>query len=359
MSGTKKFFNVLGIIAAWLLSIVLVVMLIATPIVFSALSLLDAKTITKAVTGVMTNVGEPSASQSGDVEANGYGIIKLSNTSENAAPANGNDLSDSTSDILGSLVGDALPQETLDAILNSKAAQELLATYAEDIANAINGSGAEAQLNAEKLKKIVNDNIDEIVQIIQTASPDMAQVDAQEIKDTIQTAINDNADQIVQALPKPEEIKQELVQESPELEMALEILANRNTIKLVIIGVIVLLSALIFVCRLWGFRGFRWLAVDLFVAAGIGLLPGIGLLVSSSVLNDLMAENEMLSALVGSLVASLASGMLLRAGIMLLSGGVLLTAYILIKKAKAKKCLNIKNEECEECENAGCEDAEV
>lgn len=358
MGVAKKILNVLGIIVAWLLSILLVVMLVVTPIVFSTLSLLDAKTITKAFTGVVSNMGTTEdAGAAGEVED--YGLVKLSNTSQDAVSAGGDDMSQITSDMLGSLVGDAIPQEALDAILNSKAAQELISTYAEDIANAISGSGEDAKFNADKLKQIVNDNMDEIVEIIQTASPDMADVDIEEIKTTIQTAINDNADEIVQALPKPEEIKQQLVQESPELEMALDILAAKDTIKLAIIGVIVVLSGLIFACRLCGFRGFRWLAVDLFVAGGIGLLPSLGLTFGASAVNDMLADNAVLSSVVGSIVSSLATGMLIRVLIMLLCGGGLLTAYIFIKKAKAKKCLKIENEECEELENAGCESAEV
>ena len=358
MSVAKKILNVLGIIVAWLLSILLVVMLVVTPIVFSTLSLLDAKTITKAFTSVVSNMGTTGdAGATGETED--YGLVKLSNTSQDAAPAEGNDLSQAISGVVGEFVGESVPQEAINAILNSKAAQELIATYTEDLTNALTGSGKEAKFNAEKLKAIVNDNLDEIVNVIKTASPDIADADLQEIKSTIQTAVNENADKIIEALPKPEEIKQQLVQESPELEMALNILAAKDTIKLAIIGVIVVLSALIFVCRLCGFRGFRWLAVDLFVAGGIGLLPSLGLTFGASAVNDMLADNAMLSSVVGSIVSSLATGMLIRVLIMLLCGGGLLTAYIFIKKAKAKKCLKIENEQREECENVGYESAEV
>ena len=53
-----KVLNVFGIILAWLLSIALVALLIAAPVTFSALSLLDAENITNAVAD---SLGTPSA----------------------------------------------------------------------------------------------------------------------------------------------------------------------------------------------------------------------------------------------------------------------------------------------------------
>ena len=78
--------------------------------------------------------------------------------------------------------------------------------------------------------------------------------------------VEEKAEEIIQALPKPEQIKEEIVERSPEVEMLLNILEKKDTIELVTVGVIAALCVLIFLCRLWGFRGFRWLAVDLFVA---------------------------------------------------------------------------------------------
>ena len=76
----NKTWNVLGIIGAWILSIALVLMLIVTPIVFSALSLMNADTITKAVSGALMVVGNAASQPSAET----YEVTRLSEVS---APA--------------------------------------------------------------------------------------------------------------------------------------------------------------------------------------------------------------------------------------------------------------------------------
>lgn len=322
----KKTLNVLGIIAAWLLSIVLVVMLIVTPIVFSALSLLNAKTITKVVTDTFT------AGQDSQPSAESAEIVTLSNTTQSAVAE------DAGKDLLTDMFGDSITQEQIGAIMSSKAMKELVKTYAGDLTNAITGGNQQAQFNAEKLKSIVNDNIDDIVKVLQTNIPECANMDAAELKSNLLKAINENAEQIVSALPKPEEIKEQMVKNNPALETALNILAMKNTIKMVMIGVIVVLSGLIFACRIPGLRGFRWLAVNLFVGGGINAFTTVGLLISQSAVSEI-AKNAgaQVAGMIGALLSSFTGGMLVRTLVMLAFGGVLLTAYILLRKLKEKK----------------------
>lgn len=322
----KKTLNVLGIVVAWILSIVLVLMLLVTPIVFSALSLLNGQTIAKVVTDVFT-VGQEARSSAESVE-----IVTLSNTTQSAAAE------DVGKDMLTGMFGDSVSQEQIGAIMSSNAVKELIEAYTGDLTNAITGSNQQAQFNAEKLKSIVNDNIDDIVQVLQTNIPECANMDVAELRSTILKAVNENAEQIVSALPKPEEVKEQLIQSNPAMEMALEILSMKNTIKLAIIGVVVVLSGLIFVCRIPGMRGFRWLAVNLFVGGGLNLLTTVGLFVSKTAVSEIAKEaGAQAASLIGSLLSSFTNGMLVRTLVMLASGGALLTAYILIKKQKEKK----------------------
>ena len=322
----NKTWNVLGMIMAWLLSIVLVVMLIATPIVFSALSLLNADTITKVVSGVLT------AGADSEPSAEDWKVTRLSNTTVEAPSA------DVGTNVLEGLFGDQVTQEQMDKILSSNLVKEFVKTYTDDLADAFTDGGKGPQLNAEKVKSIVNDNIDEVVDILQEVVPECAQMDRSELKANIQKAVDEGAEQIAQALPKPEDIRQEIARENPELETALKILAKKDTIKLAVIGVIILISGLIFLCRLPGFRGFRWLAVDLFVGAGFGAFVSVGLLVSRSALGEIAKEaGEQTAGLVGTLLSTFTTGMFVRTGVMMVAGGLLLAAYIIIKRKMAEK----------------------
>jgi len=341
MNGAKKALNVFGIILAWFVSIALVILLVVTPIVFSALSLLSADTITKALTQSFV----PSAEA--QEEPDTVQIVQLSDTTEETVPdttiAGGVDIGD-----LGGIFGDDISQETLDKILASNAAKELIQAYTDDLANAFTGADGQMQFNGEKIKSIVNDNIDEIVDILQEAVPELADMDAEELKSNILKAVDEGADEIVNTLPKPGDIKQQIVESNPALETALQILAQKDTIKLAIIGVIVVLSALIFVFRIPGLRGFRWLAVDLFVAGGINAFTTIGLLVSKTAVGEIAKEaGAQVAGIVGALLSDFTVGMLVRTVVMLVAGGALLTVYILIKKCKAKK-LNTEEISAEE-----------
>lgn len=322
----EKTLNVLGIIIAWVMSVVLVVMLVVTPFVFSALSLLSSQTIAKAVTDVITAglEAQPTAEK---VE-----IVTLSNTTQSAAAEN------MGKDILAGMFGDSVSQEQLNAIMSSDAAKELIEAYVFDLTNAITGENKKASFTAEKIKSVVNDNMDEIVQVLRENVPECANMSVDELKSNIQKAVDEGAKEIMSALPDPEEIKEQLSENNPILSIATKILAVKYLIKFVFIDIIVVRALLIFACRIPGMRGFRWLAVDLFVGGGANTFITVGLLISKSAVGEIAVEyGAETAAFVGSLLSAFTNGMLIRTVVMLLAGGALLTAYIFIKKAKAKK----------------------
>lgn len=320
----NKTWNILGIIGAWILSIALVLMLIVTPIVFSVLSLMNAETITKVVADVLTS------SVNSQPSAESWEITRLSEVSE---PENVGQ------NALTSMFGDQLTQEQMEKILSSKLVKEFVESYTNDLMGAFAGE-ENFEFNADKVKMIVNDNLDEIVGILQEVVPEMAQMDAEELKANIRKAVDEGAEQLVQALPKPQEFRQQIVQQSPALETVIKIVAQKNKIKLAMIGAFVLISGLIFVCRLPEFRGLRWLATDLFVGAGFGAFVSVGLVVSSSAVAEIAKQSgEQAAGVIGALLSDFTSGMFTRTAVMLMAGGLMLAAYIVIKKQRAMKAL--------------------
>lgn len=333
----NKTWNVLGIIGAWILSIALVLMLIVTPIVFSALSLLNADTITKVVSGALMVVGDAASQPSAET----FEVTRLSEVSTPENPAE---------NALAGMFGNQLTKEQTEKILESNLVKDFVKNYTDDLTNAFVG-GAEGQsFNADKVKSIVNDNLDEIVGILQEVVPECAKMDKEELKANIRKAVDEGAEKIVQALPKPEDIRQEIIQQNPAMESALKVLAQKNQIKLAVIGAIILISALIFLCRLPEFRGLRWLAVDLFVGAGFGAFVSVGLIVSSSAVAEIAKQSgEQVAGIIGTLLSAFTSGMFTRTAVMLIAGGLFLAGYIVIKKKKS----NIEQEEnAPVCENA-------
>ncbi len=317
----KKTLNVLGIIMAWILSIALVLMLIAAPVWFSTLSLWSAETITDAVVGML------AGGQEAEPSAEAAQIVTLSETDRPAS------VEDVGKDVLAGIFGDSISSEQASAILSSKTVKQLVQVYIDDLTSLT----GESNFNADKVKSIINKNIDDLVDVLQTNVPQLADMSRDELKTDLQKAVDEGAEQIVQSIPKPEEIRQQAGEDEPLLHAALSILARKNTIKLAIIGAIVVLSVLIFLCRLPGFRGFRWLATDLFVGAGFGAFTSIGLVVSSTAVEEIAKQSGQEAAgMVSALLSSFTNGMFIRTGVMLVAGGLLLAAYIFIKKQKAK-----------------------
>ena len=123
-----KVLNVFGIILAWILSIALVALLIAAPVTFSALSLLDAENITQAVTD---SFGPPSAA----VPDKGYGMVSLSDKkgSPVEVPPVDKILGDLDLGALENILGGEIDAEAVNKIIVSDAAKDIVEAYVEDV----------------------------------------------------------------------------------------------------------------------------------------------------------------------------------------------------------------------------------
>ncbi len=315
--------NVLCIILTVFVALAMLIMLIVTPLVCSTLDVVDPEKLTKIVTDIMTQVSEPSPSAAGPYSS--------SSTSDSALGdmASG-DLGAELKDFILGEYGEYVTEETLNDILQSNAVQEVIGAYAEDITNALTGGTGESKFNAEAIKQIVDDNMDEIIDILQEVSPELAETDREEIKSTIQTAVDDNAEQIVEALPKPEEVKDALVEEMPELEIGLAILAQRDTIKIALWGAIAILALLVFVLRLFRISGFLWISVYMFIAVAFNGMLCFGLKLTPA----LAAGAPSISAIITAMLNPLFSSMLTYTLILLGVAVVCLVAHIFIQKAR-------------------------
>lgn len=315
--------NVLCILLALVVSFAMLLLLIVTPITCSTLDVIDPDKLTKIVTDVLTQSTAPGSGSSSSSSEDAFSSI--------ASGGMGTELKDY---LLGEY-GEYITEETLNDILNSNAVQEVLGSYAEDVTNALVGKTEEPpKFTSENIKQIVDDNMDEIVDILQEVSPELAQTDRDEIKATIQTAVNDNVDQIVDTLPKPQEVKDAVVAEMPELEAALEILAHKEQIKLVLWGAIIVLALLVFVLRLFRISGFGWIATYLFIAVACNALFCFALKLIPSSMTATAPEMASAGSIISALFNPLFSSMLTYTLILLGVAVVCLIAHILIQKER-------------------------
>lgn len=349
----KKVGNVVSIVLAWLLSIVLVVMLMLAPLALSALSLVNSYVITDVVIDVFMDMVEQEKNRHKAAE---YQLNKLANVSvsqdvldklpediQENIPESIPQSSGGVAGILESYLGAPVTAEQVERVLSSNTVKEILTVYTGDLTSVLTGQQKLSALDAQKMKTIVNNNMDEVVQIVKELKPDLTEKDVEVLKTEIVKAVEEKAEEILQVIPKPEEIKEMIIEQSPEIGVALKILEKKKLVKLALIGAIVLLSALIFLCRLSGFRGLRWLAVDMFVGGGINVLLSLVLLIETPVIVKMIPDSA-LTSVINNVLHAFDLALFERAAIILVAGGALLTAYIFIKKAQAKKAV-VKAEE--------------
>lgn len=337
-STLKKTLNILGAIGASILSVILVIALIVTPAALSALSLMNPDKIIDTVAGALTQSLVPTE----DSTAAEFHISQLSVTTvvpgeEDVSNAAG----EAGGSILEGVLGDEVSPEMIQQILDSNVAKEFVKMYTDGIANAFTGGATGKRFDETTVKEFVNENVDEIASLARQLVPELSQEEEKELKDAILNAVDENAEDFFSALPKPEEIKNQIMEQTPELAVVFQIFSQRKVIKAIIVAALILLSGLIFLCRLPGVRGFRWLAVDLFVGGGFCGLQSGALLVGSSAIQAMLVTQPALTGTVGNLVSAFTRGVAVRTGIMLVSGVVLLLAYIWISKAWEKKRLTI------------------
>lgn len=295
MSSGKKILNVLGIIASIFLSIVLVAILMVTPATFSATSLLNGNNIAKIVKSV-------------DYE-----------------------------EIIESQTEDTLESKMLVELLESDMFEEIIDVYSKDVSAVLLGKNTEIKFNEEFMEDWMEDNVDELVDLFEEAGT-FEDKSSSEIREQVKENIDEVAEQIAKEIPTAKELKRQLVRENDELKEIFEVLENLNSLKVTIIGVIVVLSGLIFVCRLFDFRGFKWLYIDLFIATVFSAIMCVGLSVVKALIGEAARTDAGLSSVVEQLFSTLTTGAIVRTVIMFVVAIGLVVAYIFVKKALAKKC---------------------
>ncbi len=176
-------------------------------------------------------------------------------------------------------------QELINDLMKSETAKELIGEYAQGITSVITGDELPEGLTAEKLKTIVNENMDEIVELVKEHSDES--VNEAEIREQINTEIIDKADEIVAMLPSVEDVKNEVEDET--LKMLGKIF--NPTLTYTMIGITVAIALLIFACRFRRFGGLIWIGVDCIIASVFIAIISVAVNLCQSIIVDMLSIN--------------------------------------------------------------------
>lgn len=311
-------------VVAKILSVILVIALMLVPVLLSALSLLTADNITRVVTETVNEGLRDAQKRTDPVE-----YVKQ-NLPEDIADT------DEVNIILENVLENDPDGQTMDKVMESDAVKEFVNLYTEDLTNSLAGNKQTSQLDAEKLKELTADGMDDIVAAVKEVNPEVTTEELDELRTSITKVVDEQAEDIIASFPDPGEVTKELKQSVPGMDLAMKIMAGKKMITIVSISLLVLLSAGVFLCLLQEFRGFRSLSVSLLIGGGFNaVLYAILAFGASLVIKAIPLA--IVKTVLRSVLGTVTRSMLVWTIVLLLVGGALLGTYFVLKKLRAKK----------------------
>ncbi len=226
MKALKFLGNFFGILIASVLSIALVLVLVVSPAVTSAMSFFKPSTVEE--------------------------IIKSEEFRDSVF---------SEELLEDSLESDNVSKEALSEILESDAFDELYSLVAEEISTMLNGKAELTAISKKSIVNVIENNIGEISRIAYKHVDD-PDVTLDEIKSEILNSVDENAEKLVEEV---KEMKVELVHDLDNDILEPLQLFNPTNVSVLVWGAILLLAALILLVRFPRFKGFMWNGVCFFI----------------------------------------------------------------------------------------------
>ena len=344
----KTFWKIFSSFLALLISILLVISLIVLPAISFFTDTVDPSKLVEIIisSGLLTDPKVPAAGS--------HQILLSAGTAEGLPEGMGFEaLTDALQELANSGILDVeqlmedleIPADTeidhkqmIQELTESKAVQVLLSTYTEDILNAAAGTGAAPALTADTVMDILAPHMDQIVTIVENNLPADVKIDRQKLTDAIDKAVNSALPEIVDALPPAQEIANAVVgtnDDMPTVMCALNFVRS-GQLRLLAFALVAVLLILVFLLRLPGFSGLRWVSISGLV--GAVFVGGLGyLLQARPVLTSLQSAIGDIASLVMPLLSGLSSTFVTFAVFYGVAGMVLIVGYGVLSAFVIKK----------------------
>ena len=356
----KKFWNVLGCIAATLFSIVLVLIVQ----VFALRNAASAFTKPSTITQVIQDI---------DIQE----LIPDAEEIKNLLPLPESEKGDANEELDAAL-------DSVTAILKSQAVEDLLDLYVQDVLAAVTQNNPEKLLDAEAVKTIARDNLDELIAIIKPYIPEEERPTDEELEVQVLAFVDEFSKEIIEFLPTLTEngdalTLDELLSgfsaagdlsefgdssvisiEAPRFETQrtattpsdepadstdstssnpkswgeLDVLSAAirflldPMVTVAFIVVLVVLAAIIYGCRFPRFGGFLWLGIDGLIAAAITAL--LAVLLNGSFLYSLIPEEA--AVIITAVTGVLSRDLTVTAIVAAVIGVVFIVGFALLRR---------------------------
>ena len=222
-----------------------------------------------------------------------------------------------------------MDDEAVNEIMQSDVVKELIEGTTDGIYSVLMGDENAKLLSEDDIIDIFDDNIDEILDIVEEYSPE--EIDRDEIEDELRVAINENASEIVSALPKTEDISNEM---TPEVELITEIVVG-PTLTVIFGGISLVLALIIFALRHRRCGGLTWIGTAGIISSILMLFTTVG--IKALDLDNFTDIDTMSAGLINSIVSVLADKMIIALCITLVISVVCIAVSTIVKSVTSKK----------------------
>lgn len=221
-----------------------------------------------------------------------------------------------------------LDNEVIEEILKTEMVDEILELCVESIYAEFEGKGSKGELSLKEIKRIGNKYSDEIEDLLKEHYEKSSTMSDEKIEQIVDNLIEKYAETIVEMAPTAETLG--LSQESIDTVASVQ----NGTYFWISCGVTAVLTLIIFLILLSKFKGLLWIGIDYFIVA-------TGILVTSfsveSIVNALSEGTILKSLDITSVTDSISGSMMISSIVMYVLSVVFIVLFIVTKVIKKKK----------------------
>ena len=297
--------NAFGCIFAVLFSFILVIVLTGTPIVSTLTSELRPENIAELATSAIKNIDAAK-------------------------------LVEDTPEIKEVLDKWKVDNKVVNDILETRAADKILTDLAGEFVDSLENPSHKSKITAEYIQSIVEENIDEVMIVVKNAMKEAGRddYDTSKLKDDILKVTAEYSKDAVDTLNSyisadDSGTKSENAEAMDSLRDAVNKI-NGGLLLWMAIGVILLLSGLVYLCRWHLQRGFFWLFINSAVAAVLNIVVWLGFGVVEDITLD--ATPSELEVVIKKILGAFEKEYLHMALALFAAGAVCFAVYMIAKK---------------------------
>lgn len=301
MEKSKKVINILEIIAAGILSFLLVITLVATPAVTTASSFFKTKNLQKVLTSIDYS----------QLITSKMGLEKLDGISS---------------------LGNGL----VERLMETEMMEEIIEIYVDNAFAYMDGKSEKESLTATEIQNVAEKHIDELVDILNDYLGDRLNLSENIVEEMARLVAKEYSNLAADIIPSVKELG--LTSKVTGLITNL----RNGTYSFVVLGAAAILTILIMLCRIKGLKGFMWIGIDYFAAAAGSLI--FFFIVRGLDASALVGDSAIGISIVSAMKDIVVQGILIGAGILALLGAIFIAVFLVEKKLFKKKSVVIQSE---------------